>query len=209
MAMKNCKECKQEVSSKAKKCPNCGVDQRNWFMRHKIISFVGLVVLIVIISNLGGGGGSDPTVTSTTAEEASVPIKVGDTITTDKFEITVTAVEERAEVGSEFFSAKAAEGGKYIAIQWKYKNISDKPIGAFSQPSLKLVDSSGNKYDSDLDATSSYATEKELDSKILSDLNPGISVTDAEVFEVSTELYDPAGWKILIDSDKDAKVDLN
>ncbi|MBT2284961.1 hypothetical protein J7E78_15580 [Paenibacillus polymyxa] len=39
-------------------------------------------------------------------------------------------------------------------IIWKYKNISDKPIGAFSQPSLRIVNSNGNKYDSDIRATS-------------------------------------------------------
>jgi len=211
MAMKKCKECNHEVSSKAKKCPSCGVDQRNWFMRHKILSFIGLIVVLSIIGSLASGGDSEPASSSTSgsSEEAAEPIKVGDTVKTDKFELTVVAVEEREVVGGEFFETQAAEGGKYIAVQWKYKNISDEPIGTFSQPTLKLIDANGNKYDADIDASSSYATEIELDSKILSDLNPGIAVTDAEVFEVSTELFDAASWKILIDSDKDVQVDLN
>ncbi len=29
MAIKTCKECGKEISSSAKKCPNCGKDQRN------------------------------------------------------------------------------------------------------------------------------------------------------------------------------------
>ena len=55
MAMKTCKECKQEISSSAKKCPNCGKDQRNWFMRHKFLSFIAAIVIIFIISAIGGG----------------------------------------------------------------------------------------------------------------------------------------------------------
>lgn len=55
MAMKICKECKKEISASAKKCPNCGKDQRNWFMRHKILSFIAAIVIIVIISSIGGG----------------------------------------------------------------------------------------------------------------------------------------------------------
>ncbi|WP_256242843.1 DUF4352 domain-containing protein [Bacillus sp. V3B] len=178
-------------------------------MKHKILSFIGLIVVIVIVSNLASGGGSDTASTTAGKEESADPIKVGDIITTDKFEITVVGVEERTEVGGEFFSSQPAEGGKYVVVQWKYKNISDKPIGTFSQPTLKLVDGDGNKYDSDLDASSSYATEIDLNSKVLSDLNPGISVTDAEVFEVSSELFDAASWKVFIDSDADVKVDLN
>lgn len=54
MAMRTCKECNKEISSSVKKCPNCGKDQRNWFMRHKILSIIAVIVIIVIISTVGG-----------------------------------------------------------------------------------------------------------------------------------------------------------
>lgn len=55
MAMKQCKECKQEISSSAKQCPNCGKDQRNWFMRHKFLTVLSAIVVIGIISAINGG----------------------------------------------------------------------------------------------------------------------------------------------------------
>lgn len=79
MAMKPCKECKQEISSSAKKCPSCGKDQRNWFMKHKILSFIGAVILLGIIGSALGGEGDDtdkltstePTTTSTNVSSST------------------------------------------------------------------------------------------------------------------------------------------
>ncbi|AXV63765.1 DUF4352 domain-containing protein, partial [Bacillus subtilis] len=36
----HCKACGQEIAKGVKKCPNCGKDQRNFFMRHKIITII-------------------------------------------------------------------------------------------------------------------------------------------------------------------------
>ena len=219
MAMKQCKECGNEVSSKAKKCPSCGLDQRNWFMRHKIMTFFGVVILLGIIGSLGSGGSDEPTVatsgyvendakvTSGEVNEPKRPIaNVGDVITTDKFEITVNNIEVRDHVGNNMFGSEASEGGTYVAVQWKYKNITDEPVGSFSTPSIKLVNEKDVKYDADIGASASYATELDLNSKVFSDLNPGITVKDAQVFEISKELLEGGNWAILVDSDKDIYV---
>jgi TonB family protein len=47
MALINCKECKKEVSTEAKTCPNCGIDSPGIENNHR---FVGVVVLGVVIS---------------------------------------------------------------------------------------------------------------------------------------------------------------
>jgi hypothetical protein len=61
MALKECKECGQEISSSANKCPKCGKDQRNFFMRHKIISIMGLLIIFGFIGLLNGGGENSST----------------------------------------------------------------------------------------------------------------------------------------------------
>lgn len=53
MALKNCKECGTEVSSKGV-CPKCGKDQRNFFVKHKVITFIVIVVLLGVIVGVGG-----------------------------------------------------------------------------------------------------------------------------------------------------------
>lgn len=49
MALKMCKECGTEVSSKGV-CPKCGKDQRNFFIRHKVITFLLIVIIIGAVS---------------------------------------------------------------------------------------------------------------------------------------------------------------
>lgn len=57
--MKKCSSCQSEIDDKAKKCPKCQSDQRNWFMRHKILTgILGIIGLIIIIS-IASSGGSD------------------------------------------------------------------------------------------------------------------------------------------------------
>lgn len=215
MAMKACKECKKEISSSAGKCPECGKDQRSWFMRHKLLSVVIVVILLGVFGSLSKSNPSNQTNTQSDDKEQTVqnaePVyNVGETVKTDKYEITITSAEERNVVGSQYFEKKPSEGGIFIAIQLKYKNISEKPIGSFSTPNIKLIDGSGVVYDSDIGAGGDFATELKLDRKILSDLNPGISVNDAEVFEVSRDKFSKETWHILIKADgKEYKVTFN
>lgn len=71
--LKACKACGNEISKKAKKCPKCGEDQRNFFMRHKFIT--GIIVLVVLSAIFGGGGSKN---------NSEVPVSKGKTEETSK-----------------------------------------------------------------------------------------------------------------------------
>lgn len=204
----SCKTCGKEIAKGLKKCPHCGKDQRSFFGRHKILSFIGVLILIGIIgSALGGGeevskeGGSAATATAPAKEQKLYT--VGEAVPADKVEITVTKFEEKDQVGNEFVNKSVSEGGTFVAIQYKIKNTSKKPVGMFDYPSVRLVDGEGTEYDSDMDASSNYALETNIDNaKIASDLNPGITVTDTKVFEVSKENFDAGTWFIKVGDEK-------
>lgn len=68
--LKSCKECSKEVSEDAKKCPHCGKDLRNWFMRHKVITFIGCFIIIAIIGNVAGGNQKASTSIATQSQQA-------------------------------------------------------------------------------------------------------------------------------------------
>lgn len=197
---KKCPKCKEDIAKGAKKCKHCGADLRRWFARHKIITGWLIFGLLAFLSILGNS--TDTSQTAKVGEQSETKYKVGDVVTTDKFEILVTAVEEKAKVGGEYFSSSPSQGGTYVAVRFSYKNVSGSPISSWSNPTIKLVDSKGNKYDSDINASSNYATEVEPDRKILSDLNPGITVKDAKVFEISKDLYATGNWELQVSADK-------
>lgn len=198
--MKKCKSCQSEIDDKAKKCPKCQADQRNWFVKHKILTGILVIILISIVANMGGNkntntNNSTSTTTSNSKQEQKT-YKIREVINTNTFEITTVSADQKTVVGGQYVNEKASEGATLIAVNWKYKNISDKPASSYSQPSVKLVDSNGTEYEWDLGKSSAYAVEQKIDSKVLSDLNPGITVNDAKVFEISKESYAKGGWKL-------------
>lgn len=167
---------------------------------------IGLFAIIVLAVIVGGnnsekGTSSDSSNTNSGTQTKASPMpektyKVGEVISTPTTEVTVASVAERTSVGTQFLKENASEGATLVVVRWKYKNISDKPINSFGQPSIKLVDSKGTEYEKDLGKTSTYSTEISLDRKIFSDLNPGITVNDASVFEVSKEAYAQGAWSL-------------
>lgn len=180
----------------------------------KLFKWGGIIlVVIIVISAISGGGGEKSESSSSGSkqeQQAEQTYKVTDLVTSKNMELTITSVAERNSVGSQYVKETVSEGGTLVVVNWQYKNTSSEPIGTFSQPSLKLQDANGVEYSSDAGKTGSYATEIKLDRKFLSDLNPGITVKDAQVFEVSKESYDQGGWFAVIKADgKNYKVELN
>ena len=134
---------------------------------------------------------------TSSSQDTSQLIYIGDSFVSGDLEAKVSSVETRDRVGGEFFNKVVSDGGTYLVVRWEYKNISNQPVGAFDKDSLKLLDPQGNEYNPDIDATSSFATEENLNEKIFSDLNPGISVKGAEVFEVAKDKLSD-DWKIKV-----------
>jgi hypothetical protein len=211
MAMKKCKECGEEISSSAKKCPKCGKDQRNFFMKHPVLYTIIILVVIGIAVGSGNSNNNSSTSTTTTSSTSSTQkeetiYNIGDTITNGDYEITVQAVNEANKVGTQYLNSKPADGGTYVCVDFNYKNISSQPINSWNFPSISLVDSNGVEYSSDISASSYYATEKDPNRKVLSDLNPGITVTDNKVFEISSESYSQGEWYLVVDKNVKIKI---
>lgn len=159
---------------------------------------IGLVVLGVVIvaglasiANKGGSGGADKT-------GAPAPIALNQPASVGGVEITVTSVSQVQRVGGQWVNAEAAPDGVLVVVNYTVKNTSDKPVSASDMPDLTLRDANGTVYKPDTGKTAAYATEANLTAKALSDLNPGLSITDAEVFEVSSKSFDPSKWAVMV-----------
>ncbi len=109
MAMKICKECGTEVSSNAKSCPKCGKDQRNFFLKHKVLSFI---LILIVLGILGGALGKNETNTAETANSNEA---------IEYMAINVDTLEKALE--SNPANAKDTYNGKYLEITGKLGTI--------------------------------------------------------------------------------------
>ncbi len=120
MAMKVCKECKKEISSSAKKCPNCGKDQRNWFMRHKILTLIAAIAIIGIISAISGGDkdGTPNNTANNTTQAPETTAEVPDTTvevpaTTAEAPETTTGTKTTKFSDGKYLVGKDIQSGLY------------------------------------------------------------------------------------------------
>lgn len=106
--------------------------------------------------------------------------------------------EVRDQVGGEYFIERASEGGVLLLITYKVINDGDLPVAAYDVPQIRLYDAAGVAYASDLGKTAAYATEDDaaIDTKVISDINPGITTRGAEVFEISRTAFAAGGWSV-------------
>ena len=126
---------------------------------------------------------------------------INDVFLEEKIEARILEVSQQQQVGGEYLSKTASQGAVLLIVVWEYKNITDKPIGMFQKIDLKLVDTTGNVYNPDVDATTTFiAASSELlkiNEKVISDLNPGITVRGAKVFEVAKARFSDE-WKLKV-----------
>lgn len=120
----NCKACGKEVSKGAKKCPSCGHDNRNFFMKHKIIT--GLIVVIVFVV-IGNSGSKTPATTATT--------NTGAPATTASAPASTTPAPEKPTVPTEYISALTSAETYANAMNMSKDAIYDQ-----------LTSSAGNKF---------------------------------------------------------------
>lgn len=69
-----CKACGNNVAKGAKKCPNCGKDNRTFFAKHKILTAIGILIILVAISKLGAekpADSNDSTIATTNNTESN------------------------------------------------------------------------------------------------------------------------------------------
>ena len=112
----NCKACGKEIGKGVKKCVNCGADQRNFFVKHKIITGILVLVIIGIGSAMGSGGKSN----TTTAPNSSVAVATQQPKATP---MVVTADKLVADLKGNPLNASETYKGKYIEVTGQLASI--------------------------------------------------------------------------------------
>ena len=201
-----CKACSKDVAKGVKKCPHCGKDQRNWFMRHKIMSFLGIIAIIIIASSIGSGdeavedSGND-VITEVEAEETEENVeetkdepaedieesfKIGEPAIVGDVTFTVKDVEEVNEItsGNEFIDNVTTEG-KFVILDIDVKNEKSEAI-TINSSFFKLTNGE-TTYEPTTSGEVMMAMMGE-DDFFLTQINPGLNKSGKVAFEVAGDL---------------------
>lgn len=119
MALKACKECGKEISSGAKKCPNCGKDQRSWFAKHKVITAILVLVVLGVIGSMAGGDGDKAPASSGVGNSQPA----ASTQQPKAAPMVVTADKLMEDLRSNALNASTNYKGKYVEVTGQLSNI--------------------------------------------------------------------------------------
>jgi hypothetical protein len=144
-----------------------------------------------------------------TSEKFRRTYSIGEPMQRDSLIVTVDSVQTGRVIGSVFFNHKAPEGAVLVAIGYSIKNTSSVPVSIFGRPRLQLIDGSGVRYDPDVGASMALAVTNNSEGKVLSKLNPGITIRENTAFEVSSSDFNKSTWMIILDGDDTMPVKLN
>ncbi len=202
---------KKDARAQAAAAKAYAKSQRPWFMRHKIMSGLGALILIIIIASAASSGGSgtkDTADTSAAAPASSAPASsapassapaskpktatIGTPVRDGKFEFTASSVKPGPNhVGGDGFGKDAQ--GQYWYVSVKVENIGDKPQSFFGSNQYMYVGK--KKYGADDEAAMYLDNSKSL----YEDINPGNSVSGTVIFDLpkgatptSLDLHDSA-----------------
>ncbi len=194
--MKTCKSCRKEIDDKAKKCPHCQTDLRNWFLRHPILSIIIVLIVIGMASGSGdpktGDNTSSPTPSSTSTEQVVVLPKIGEAVQDKDLSFTVKSIETAATVGSSY-SKKTAQG-MFNIITIEIKNVGKETVSVDSSQ-FQLLDAQGNKFDRSVEGQTAMGLSKGAVDLFLQQVQPSLSVTGNLVFDIPKEA---TGLKLVV-----------
>lgn len=173
MAMVKCKECGNQISKKAEKCPHCGVK------RNKTSAGAWVVLIIIIVGALAVIGSNDNQSTAgqigSQSENAAPPIySMGKTVHVGYTSYKVFGAWYASKLDANPYTDQEPDG-IYLVIKVAVRNDDNEQRMV---PPFHLVDKRGNTYDT------SVATALENELGPLTSLNPGVKTQGTIAFDV-------------------------
>lgn len=189
--MKKCTSCQSEIDDKAKKCPHCQADQRNWFIRHKILAAIGgVIALFILIGLVNASGGGDSTTASDnrgnkqeTSKDAT--FTVNQDVASGDVTWKVTSARDRGtsllarESKYPTISKTKTTAGKFVEITVVVEN-KGTDLASITEPTL--IDSQNREFTSSSEVSEWVPEGKEL--YLLSNLQPNLPKEFVVIYEL-------------------------
>lgn len=197
--MKKCKSCQKEIDSKAKKCPYCQTDLRNWFMRHPVLTVILVLLIFGMIGAAGNGdksknGSNTNTTTANVAsnnENKENEVKqygLNEEVKDGDLAFTVTNVTTAETLGNSF-TQKNAQGMFYV-VTLKIENIGNKTT-TFDSSMGKVTDDQDREFERSIEGQTAKGLAQGNVDLFLQQIQPSLSVTGDMVFDLPADIKNP------------------
>lgn len=127
-----------EIDNKAKKCPHCQTDQRNWFRRHLILTGILVLLIIGIVGAIGGSGNKNSGQSTTSGNKNNQA-----TVSNNEPKVTPTPEKVSARDLADDFdtnqvAAKDKWKDKFVEFSSQISNITDSGISFYNVASKQF-----------------------------------------------------------------------
>ncbi len=153
---KKCPKCGEEIQASAKKCKHCQADLRNWFVKHKVLTIILVIIVFGIIVSVSSDKsqkvsstqdtGTKVDATQTKTEEATSTdnsvYKVGDSVKLGGAILTVSKVE--TSNGGAY--SKPQAGNQWVNLNITIENTEASEQYVTTMGQMFLRDGDGNSY---------------------------------------------------------------
>lgn len=169
--------------------------KQNWFMRHKLVTgILVIVVVFMLIGSLNGGsntstsnGSNDQASSSEEANQAPAMAMLNQPAQSGDLAFTATKVVDAKTLGNAYTKKNAQ--GVFKVVSLKIDNTG-KETKTVDSSMLKLRDGQGRTFERSIDGqTAKGMTEGSVD-LFLQQVQPGLSVNGDIVFDVPADATD-------------------
>lgn len=118
---------------------------KNWFVRHKVLTVIGVIIILIVIANLVNSKSGPTTIDGSNSPTATKPetiteYKVGETVNIDDRQITISDVQRNFQTGNQF--SVPEDGKEFVALTVTIANNGDSEMN-YGSYDFKMQDSNG------------------------------------------------------------------
>lgn len=158
--------------------------KKNWFMRHKILTIIAIIILIAVFGSKKGVENTQSSNSSTTKQEQQTSFRMNQEAINGDLAFTVTKMTDAKSLGNSYTKKDAQGVFKIITI--KVENIG-KETKTIDSSMLKLKDAQDRTFERSSDGQIAKGMAQGQVDLFLQQVQPSLSVTGEIVFDIPAD----------------------
>ena len=158
--------------------------KKNWFMRHKILTIIGVIILISAFGSKKGDTNTQSSTSSINQQKQQTSFQMNQEAINGDLSFTVTKVTDAKSLGNSYTKKDAQGIFKVITVKVENKGKETKTIDSSM---LKLKDAQDRTFERSIDGQTAKGLAQGQVDLFLQQVQPSLSVTGEIVFDIPAD----------------------